>query len=112
MMAFVWNLLFVSFVQFLLNERVMLMLDSVCFVSVVQLMKDGTILGVFHGEAKGKVAQVALDSLTLTYNRMGSMIEIASTRPDVGDWTDVLKTPNGLLVQVRTTLSKRGVDHL
>jgi len=112
MMAFALSLPSVSFVTFLLIERVVTIMDSMCFVSVVQECATGAIIGVFHGVAKGRVAQVALDSLALSYVRMGSMIEIAATRPEVGVWTDVLKTPNGLLVQVVTTLSHKGVNHL
>lgn len=88
------------------------MLNSICFASIVVENATSLIVASFHHESKGRVAEIAMNSLSLSYNRMGTIISIASSRPDVGNWQDIYKMPDGKLMTVVTRLSLKAVDHL
>lgn len=78
-------------------------------VAVVQQMPTGVIVGVFHSETKSQVLSIAKSSLTMTYQRVGELLQVEGNGAiDSGVWI----TPTGHRMTIRHHVSYGQVEHM
>ena len=82
------------------------MTDMVTNVAVIQDLADGTIVQVHHGLTADQVMQLAVSSLNITYQRIGSLIQ------DETDDRHVLIAPDGRRFLITRTISYMMVNHV
>jgi hypothetical protein len=78
-------------------------------VAIIREQGNGRVVGIFHAESKAAVLSLAKSSMTLTYHKIGELVQVGhSGTIDSGVWL----APDGTRLTVVHHVSYGSVNHL